>query len=44
MKSYVLKANPRNFDANIAKAKALLSAKGDVEITLSLAGVRKHKE
>ena len=44
MKSYVFKTNPRNFDANIAKAKALLSAKGDVEITLSLAGGEYHTD
>ena len=44
MKSYTLKTNPRNFDANMAKAKALLSEKGDAEITFALAGGEYHPD
>lgn len=42
MKSYTLKTNPRNFDASVAKAKALLLEKGDAEITFALAGGEYH--
>lgn len=38
MKSYLMKTNPRRFAADLERARALLSAKGDAEVTLSLAG------